>query len=422
MKKSLKSTSFDWILIGFILHALGGIFFNSSKPICYTLCGLGLVIIFFNALFQMPHKMPFKGAVQSLFLFYLLWSIFIIVLPFFTRESFTLDGFSLISPYTWLSLTTPLIVFLGFEYLSLRSIFKFSYIYAIIGIVLLILNYHDIFAVNQNFDSDEYQEYIGIAGIPLQFLSASSFMVLCYAFVPSRFRIIAFLTMFLSLFTVLFTARRSSVFMYLIILLFTFIIYVIASKKGTGVLKFILGITVFIVGIAIFNVYAGSTFSFFLSRLHEDTRSGIVEYFYESFKGKTWDWIIGRGINGTYYCPLFVNFNRGEIETGYLHIILKGGLIYLAFYLFFLAHSAYLGFFRTKNRLTKAMALYLVAHIIYLVPFGLPMFNFEFIIIWISILYCQSKEWRTYTDLEINKKLNFKQGIQSLPVIKFNYQ
>lgn len=407
MKKSLKSTSFDWILIGFILHALGGIFFNSSKPICYTLCGLGLVIIFFNALFQMPHKMPFKGAAQSLFLFYLLWSIFIIVRPFFTRESFTLDGFSLISPYTWLSFTTPLIVFLGFEYLSLRSIFKFSYIYAIIGIVLLILNYHDIFAVNQNFDSDEYQEYIGIAGIPLQFLSASSFMVLCYAFVPSRFRIIAFLTMFLSLFTVLFTARRGSVFMYLIILLFTFIIYVIASKKGTGVLKFILGITIFIVGIAIFNVYAGSTFSFFLSRLDEDTRSGVVDHFFQSFQGRTLDWIIGRGINGTYYCPIFDNFYRGTIETGYLHIILKGGLIYLALYLFFLAHSAYLGFFRTKNMLTKAMALYLFSHIIYLVPWGLPAFNFEYIILWICVFYCQSKEWRMFSDITIKEHLSF---------------
>lgn len=407
MKQNTIFSSFDWMLFGFILHAIGGIFFNSSKTICYTLCGFGLVIIFFNAFFQMQNIIPFKGFVLSLFILYLLWSILIIIRPFFSTESFTLDGFSLISPFTWLSYITPLIVFLGFRHLSLRSIFKFSYIYGIIGIVLLILNYRGIFAVDQNFDSDEYKEYIGVAGIPMEFLSLSSFMVLCYSFVPSRYKLIAFSTMFLSLFVALFTARRSMVFMSVIILVFTFYLYVITSKKSSSFIKFFSAIPIFIIGFTIFNSYANTTFSFFLSRLGENTRVGVVEYFYKSFQGETLDWIIGRGINGTYDCPIFENSNRGMIETGYLHLILKGGIINLVLYFLLLAHSAYVGFFRTNNMLTKAMAFYLVAHIIYLVPWGLPSFNFEYTIVWICVFYCQSKEWRMYPDRVIIKHLNF---------------
>ena len=407
MRQNIKFTSFDWIIFGFILHSIGGMFFNSSKVICYTLCGLGLVIIFTNAFFQMQNIMPFKGSILSLFILYLFWSLFIIVRPFFSSEPFNLDGFSLINPFTWLSFTIPLIVFLGFKNISLRSIFKFSYILGIIGIILLILFYRDIFTIDKNFDSDEYQEFIGIASIPVNFLSISSFMVLFYAFIPTKNRTIAFLSLLLSLLTVLISARRSAVFMYLLIFLLVFYLHVFHSKKGSIFLKFSFVAVIIALSISIFITYANSTFSFFLSRMDEDTRSGVVEYFFESFKGNTLDWIIGRGINGTYHCPIFDNPNRGVIETGYLNIILKGGLIHLALYLFFLTHSAYLGLFKTKNMLTKAMALYLIAHIAFLIPWGLPAFNFEYIILWISIMYCQSIKFRTYTNFEIKRFLSF---------------
>lgn len=408
MQQKTDYVSFDFVLFGFILHAIGGIFFNSSKIICYTFCGLGLVIIFFNAFVNLKNIKPFKGFVLFLFLFYLIWSLFIVIRPFISSEIFNADGFSLISPFTWLSYTTPLIVFLGIKNLPLRSIFKFSYIYGIIGIVLLVLKYKEIFAVDQTFDSDEYQDYIGVAGIPIGFLSFSSFMVLCYAYVSSRYRLIAFSTLILALFISLYTARRSAVFMTTVIFIFTFYIYVFASRNSSSVLKILATIPLFILGFNIFNSYANSTFSFFFSRIDEDTRNGVVEFFYKSFQGETLDWIIGRGINGTYNCPIFDNPNRGMIETGYLHIILKGGVISLVLYCLLLGHSAYLGFFRTHNILTKAMAFNLTAHLIYLIPWGLPAFNFDFIIVWICILYCQSKEWRRCSDNAIKKHLNFQ--------------
>ena len=155
-------------------------------------------------------------------------------------------------------------------------------------------------------------------------------------------------------------------------------------------------------------MYADSTFSFFFTRLTEDSRAPVETAFFESFKGETLDWIFGRGINGTYYCILFDDSFvslRGTIETGYLYIILKGGIISLVFYLFFLLNSAYLGFFKSKNMLTKAMALYLIAHVIYLLPFGLPSFSLEYIIVWVCVAYCQSKVWRMKEDVDIKRHL-----------------
>lgn len=407
MKEKNLFSTFDWMVFGFILHAIGGIYFYSSKIICYSFCGLGLLIIFFNAFLNFKNTKPFKGVVLTLFIFYLFWSFLIVIRPFISSEIFTRDGFSLISPFTWLSYTTPLIVFLGIKNLPLRSIFKFSYIYGIIGLVLLVLYYQEIFRVDQDFDVEGYQDYIGVANIPLGFLSLSSFMVLCYGFVPSRYRLIAFLTLVLALFIALFTARRSGVFMYVLILVFTFNLYVFDSKNSSTILKLLSAIPIFILGFIIFNGYGNTTFSLFSSRLDEDTRSGVIEYFYESFQGETLDWMIGRGINGTYFAPTFENPNRGMIETGYLHLILKGGIISLVLYALLLAHSAYLGFFRTNNMLSKAMAFYLIAHLIYLIPWGLPAFSFQYVIVWICILYCQSKEWRMYSDKAIKKHLNF---------------
>lgn len=70
-------------------------------------------------------------------------------------------------------------------------------------------------------------------------------------------------------------------------------------------------------------------------RATEDTRSGVEELFFEDFdKSPVEDWIFGRGMDGSYYQPVkneltgeIINYRQG-IETGYLTMMLKGGLLY----------------------------------------------------------------------------------------------
>jgi hypothetical protein len=401
-----KVTSFEWILIGITIYGFGAIFQTSHNFMAKVLVVFGLLMLVINAFLTLPTQTPFKGVFQSAFFFYLLWSLFVILHPLITGGSIIIYNISPMNPIGILSYFTPLIVFLGFKHLSLNSVFKFAYISGFIGIILFIINYSKVFTIEQVFTDDEYQEYIGIAAISITFLSTASYLILFHSFIPFKYKLMGFLSLLLYLITALYVARRGEVFSLLIILLFTLYLFVFSSKKGSTFFKFIFVLSVLAVGIASFYIYSGSTFNFFLLRFSEDTRSGVETLFLKGFEGRPLDWIIGRGISGTYYCPILNKSHRDMIETGYLHIILKGGIINLCFYVFFLLHSAYLGFFHSKNTLTKAMAFYLLAHVILLKPWGIPTFSIEYFIVWICILYCQSKIWRMKSDTFIKGYLN----------------
>lgn len=404
IKSNFKLSAFDWMLCGILLYELGFLFKINS--IYSSIFGVfGLIIVFFYAVFKISHRIPFSGFKRVLFFLYLFWNLFVILYSLVTT------GFSGLSPfnqYGWPSLITPLIVFLGIQNLSLKSVFKFSYIYGIIGIGITVLNFKDIFRANIPISGEGYAYYTGIASMSYVFLFSTSLMILCYSFVEYKYRRIAFFAILINLIIVLFAARRGGIFMNLLFLIFTFYLYIISSKKGLMLPKILFVLAFVAVGIGLFVMYSDTAFSLLFTRLDEDSRAPVEIAFYDSFKGETLDWIFGRGINGSYYCILFddsfVNY-RGIIETGYLYIILKGGLISLSFYLYFLLNSAYVGFFKTNNMLTKAMALYLLAHVIYLLPFGLPSFSLEYINVWICVLYCQSKVLRRKSDLDIKRSL-----------------
>ena len=76
-----------------------------------------------------------------------------------------------------------------------------------------------------------------------------------------------------------------------------------------------------------------NTFKSMSQRAKEDTRSGVEEFFFADFlTSPIEDWIWGRGMDGGYYQEMFdsetgeINTNRTAIETGYLYMILKGGI------------------------------------------------------------------------------------------------
>jgi hypothetical protein len=404
IKSNFKISSFDWMLFGILLYQFN-LLFDMHSMYSVILGGFALIIVFFNAFFRLSHTLPFYGFKRLLFFVYLFWTMFVILRSLVTTG---LNGFSPFNQFGLLALITPLIVFIGFRDLSLKSVFRFSYVYGIIGILYTVLNFKDIFRPNTGMTGEEYSDYVMMTGGSYLFLFSTTFMLLCYAFVPSKYRITVFFATTISIIFTLYTARRGNLFMNLLFLIFTFYLYVFSSKKGSVYTKLLFALTIVAVGIFTFFMYADSTFSLIFTRLDDDSRAPVEKAFFDSFKGETLDWIFGRGINGSYYIILFedsfVNYRNG-IETGYLDIILKGGLISLSMFLFFLLNSAYLGFFKTNNMLTKAMAFYLVAHVIYLIPFGLPSFSLEYVIVWICVLYCQSKVWRKKSDFDVKRYL-----------------
>ncbi len=404
--KDNRLSSYDWILIGLTFHSIGVLFADSNKTVAYTFCGVGLLIIFFKLIFSLKLGKPFSGIIKFLYYLFLLWSIYVVMYPFVNDETLTNNVYSPVYPQYILAYTIPLIVFFRADYYLLKSVFRFSFIYGIIGTIILLLNFSNIFINKINYSSEEYQTYIKLINQPSQFLLSTSLLSLCYPVISKKFRRVAFTSLLLYFIINLVAARRGNLFLMLLTFVGTFYIYAIGSKHKFKVFKITGLLTIVYIGANIFLSHGNSTFSLFFSRLNEDTRTRVEEYFFSSFKGRIGDWVFGRGINGTYYCPILDELYRGIIETGYLQLILKGGIIYLTFYVFFLLYSAYLGFYKSNNTLTKSMSFYLIIHAIALYPYGLPLFNLEYVILWICILYCQSKNWRIKTDLEIRLLLS----------------
>ena len=146
-----------------------------------------------------------------------------------------------------------------------------------------------------------------------------------------------------------------------------------------------------------------------ISKIDDDSRSGVELEFMLDMGDNIQYWIFGKGAMGTYYdsSPLFIESNglRQEIETGYLHLILKGGIIYLILYIIVLLRAFYYGYFKSRNDLTKAFAAFSLIALLELIPYGIPTFNFKYLTLWIGVGFCLNKTVRNKTNDEIKNML-----------------
>ena len=208
----------------------------------------------------------------------------------------------------------------------------------------------------------------------------------------------ATLNIIVALLVAIIAGRRSSSFAYVLGFIASYFVVFRKSVSST--------ISILILGaIGITLIYQLGFLDFFLSKIDDDSRSGVVENFYADMD--TYTWIFGRGALGTYYdpSPLFeiIDGNRSEIETGYLNMILKGGIIYLALYVLVLLKAFYKGFFKTNNDLTKAFACMCLITCIELIPYGIQSFNLKYLSIWIGVGLCLNRQVRQMTNKEIKE-------------------
>ena len=208
----------------------------------------------------------------------------------------------------------------------------------------------------------------------------------------------ATLNIVVALLVAIIAGRRSSSFAYVLVFIASY--FVVFRKSVSSTISILI---LAVIGITL--IYQLGFLDFFLSKIDDDSRSGVVENFYADMD--TYTWIFGRGALGTYYdpSPLFemIDGNRSEIETGYLNMILKGGIIYLALYVIVLLKAFYKGFFKTNNDLTKAFACMCLITCIELIPYGIQSFNLKYLSIWIGVGLCLNRQVRQMTNKEIKE-------------------
>ena len=175
-------------------------------------------------------------------------------------------------------------------------------------------------------------------------------------------------------------------------------LYLFYDKKSSKFLQVIGAIVTVAVCFFIFTNNQDSFFSILTERGMEDSRSIVEQNMIADMHG--WDWIVGRGLFGEYYDPMF-EMNRPDIETGYLALILKGGVIYLFCFVGVLLSSAYKGLFKSRNLFVKAFAVIMIMAVIDLYPFGWPKFNFHYFTVWIGVYICNKSAYRALTDSQI---------------------
>lgn len=208
-------------------------------------------------------------------------------------------------------------------------------------------------------------------------------------------------------------AGRGSSAMQFLYLVFFFIIWLKYPIKGNRIKisKFKI-VLIFIIFITLLYYLINSTnyFDFLFNRLFEDeststlAQSGRENYsleLYADFGDNFLYWLFGKGINGSYRTVEDGGYMRNTIEWGYLHLILKGGIIYLITYSWVLLKAFYKGFFKSNNLVCKSFATMCLFRVIALIPFGLPSITIECFLVWIGYKIIQNSTLRQMSDNEI---------------------
>ena len=407
-RQSLNITLF-WI--GFVTYVFAFSFSEKMGKIFTVLQILSLLLIFWGMISVIHLKIE-NSYLQILYTLYALWLIFIIGQDFqsFFDTQFVLYFF--LNPfYGGMLYFVPAILLFPKKLAFYKKAIYVIFILCIIYIVYDLIFFRDLMSSDHtNLLSQELVETSFDLSI------SAGFILLTYKYHSGRRNLLAMLTILLTLFFAVVRARRGLILMTGAVIFFSYVLFVMYSRKKMMILYFsILIISMgFLYAANIYNIKTNRIFSFVAERGDEDTRTGVELHFYADMKPI--DWLIGRGIDGNYYCPNVdedaVSNYRSVIETGYLQIILKGGLISLGLLLLITIPAIFKGIFYSNNILSKAAGIWIFLAVLSFYPATVDTFSMRYLLVWIAVGICYSKEIRNIPDEVLREYFSQKQSLQ----------
>jgi hypothetical protein len=401
-KKQLKSLSLLWY--GFIISTLSYMLSTMetfiSGAACQGIQVAGLALIIAGSAGLMKFKFDNKY-LQNIFTLFIFFSLFIVVRGIQTDtkslKKLFLDFYYGLFPYL-----APLALLLPRNIGVYKKLFNVLIIFGVLFFIGDIVFYKII--KNPDWLSVEslgvMESLFGLYAFPV------GFILLTFVYHKKKINWFAFAVMAIALFFLAYRARRGSMFLCLTTCAGAGMIYLIYSKKKALVIS----MSIFLVLFGSFfmsGIKPPAMFNFLMARGDEDTRSGVEQYMQADMTSK--DWILGKGINGKYYCPIVINVDgssdREVIETGYLQIILKGGLTSIILMGLILLPAVYKGLFKSKNVLAKGSGMFILLWMLYLYPTIGVGFTMHYILVWVSVGICYSKQICDMDDGEIKQYL-----------------
>ncbi len=331
---------------------------------------------------------------RFVFLLYFGWQIYILERGGFSSDLKYTIATMIDNSQGYLPYLAPLIVLFPVNLNFYKKLFEIIFVAGIIFLCLDVLFIK--YLLDRSFETQNVIESFASLSIP------SGFIVLTYKYHSFKKNIILIGVMVISLLFSIYKARRGLSIITSAILISAYFMYLIETKRKIAVLYFSVLFLIFgaLKFSDIYRLRQNKLLGFMVDRGEMDTRTGVELYFYNDMNPT--DWVIGKGFDGKYFCPNVdrdqVTNYRSYIETGYLNIILKGGLISLILYLGILFPAAILGLFFSKNMLSKAAGIWILISIINLYPASITNFDPNYLLIWISVGIGYSTQVRNLTD------------------------
>lgn len=340
-------------------------------------------------------RIPFVGFSGIFFKFFLIYGCIIL---FRGVIDMPLIPSTLCSHYIWIWLI-PFCSLIPIDGRRIEILKETSVVLSGCAIVFFLLNI-DVLLSNNTLDNigSSYREleYLyNLGQTPIKLSLPAGLFLLCYKEKLSKIEkniiIIAFVVSLLS--SVLSARRTTSAYAVLFLIAASFNQKANISKNMS---RYMIISVAIVVLVTFLMPYLQILFPYFGERLLEDTRSGVESNFWADF-GSVYDWIWGRGAYGTYYDPTFLNTDidvyRHGIETGYLSILLWGGVLYLfPLAIFTLIKCKPRFFLNTKSIFYRAAFLYIVINMSFLLIGNCIVFTAQYVYVWLCVSYIAEKK------------------------------
>lgn len=376
------------LLSGTILFEIGRVFSNyvySGSRIFGFISLIGQILLIYS-FFKLPKANFRKRKLQFMLHFFAFIGMITILrgvteIPMTPYEVFRHNTFM----WTYLM---PLFMFIKVEYYYIKYFLYWCLSLIIFEFIFLVTNYNEIFlnymiVLLGDFDTMVINRF-SIAALIITALSAFAYVINRFR-IPFQFFIIS--SFLLALLSSALGGRRSSAVLMIMGLIVCLMAYIKVRKKTF----LIIAIIVCVFGTVEFDFtrFLDSYFEVMSTKIDKNTRESTEVDFINDFG--IFDWIFGRGMSGTFKSFSVAHLdklNRNIIETGYLNLILHGGILFLFPYLYFLCKSAYLGFFKSSNPYMKGFGIYIAINLIFLYPGGTPLLAFRYILLFMLMRFC----------------------------------
>lgn len=408
-KKIIKSDLFCLLVI----HLLGSHVMIYNKYIGAVICVLAVIFILKNffrnkGAIYLPPGMKFMVAT------YLVLDVLCVIVQSYFRgkpqwggEWLNFMSYHFVVSTAYLAFLLPFVVCYDCRKFNLSFLCKYGGGIAVIFICYFLISYREI--INANLGLDENAIFDG-ENFPALFNSCS-FILFLTPYIKDKKKLLPiFVLGLVTLFTTVIFARRGSSLSIVLVLVSSFLLYIKKVSAFQKVVSMLFVSVLLLFGCS--RVSSSNMMDNLKDKGMYDSRSEVSEYF-EKDMLKSTDLYFGRGLNGQYYCPqiyytkegiVSVNY-RYSIETGFYHLILKGGLIFALLHVLILGISALKGLFLSKNNILKAFALWMLLSLWELYPFGWPTFTIKFLLVWIGVGLCNNKSFLNMNDKQICEQL-----------------